>query len=272
MHVDFGTLLGLAAESGIELCETADGQALPVETVPRLCCEGNVMPVVLNGRSVPLDLGRGQRLASPAQRQALRAVSSTCAHPGCSVRFDRCRIHHVRFWEHFGGTDLGNMIPVCSKHHHLVHEGGWTLTIDSDRIATWTAPGGVATLRSTPNRTTVDHHGARGDDVGVGAGPVAASGHHRRLEDAGVRAGGGVGVGGRGGVGGGGGGGGGDGHSSRVSAARQMADAVVQRRRQRQAATAGATTRRPQHADVAAPVPLFVTDDTISRRGPPAAG
>lgn len=270
VHVDLATLLGMAADAGISLCETADGQALPVETVRRLCCEGNVVPVVLNGRSVPLDLGRGQRLASPAQRQALRAIYATCAHSGCSVRFDRCRIHHVRFWEHFGGTDLGNMVPVCSRHHHLVHEGGWTLTIDADRVATWTAPDGFTTLRSTPNRITVDRH-ARGG-LGVGGGPAAVS-DTRRLDEidasvgtgTGGRTGGCVGVGGRDGVDER------DGHSSRASAARQMADAVVQRRRQRQAGTAGATARRPRHADVAAPVPLFTTDDPISRRGPPAA-
>ena len=29
-----------------------------------------------------------------------------------------------------GRTDIANMIPLCEKHHHLVHEGGWTLTDD----------------------------------------------------------------------------------------------------------------------------------------------
>src|ERR671913_753693 len=28
-------------------------------------------------------------------------------------------------------------------YHHLVHEGGWTLSMTPDRIATWTRPGGT---------------------------------------------------------------------------------------------------------------------------------
>ncbi|MFM8529669.1 MAG: HNH endonuclease signature motif containing protein [Ilumatobacteraceae bacterium] len=79
--------------------------------------------VVLDGRSVPIDVGRAKRLATAHQRQALEAVHTTCAVPECDVRFDRCHIHHIHHWEHGGTTDLANMIPLCSKHHHAVHEG-----------------------------------------------------------------------------------------------------------------------------------------------------
>ena len=67
----------------------------------------------------------------------------TCAHPDCSVTFDDCRIHHVQFWtEHLGTTDIDNLVPVCERHHHLVHDGGWTLTMTPDRTTTWTRPDG----------------------------------------------------------------------------------------------------------------------------------
>jgi hypothetical protein len=32
------------------------------------------------------------------------------------------------------------LIPVCEKHHHLLHEGGWTLEFGADRVATWRMP------------------------------------------------------------------------------------------------------------------------------------
>ena len=67
----------------------------------------------------------------------------TCAHPGCTVGFDDCRIHHVRFWRLGGPTDLVNLLPLCEEHHHLVHEGGWTVSLDDHRCATWTRPDGV---------------------------------------------------------------------------------------------------------------------------------
>ncbi len=68
-----------------------------------------------------------------------------CAFPGCEIGFDACRIHHVTWWwEHSGPTDLDNLLPVCERHHHLVHEGGWQLTLDNDpqRTATWVRPDG----------------------------------------------------------------------------------------------------------------------------------
>ena len=73
---------------------------LPPDTVRRMCCDANIIPIVLGGDGVPLDHGRNRRLATAEQRWALRAMYRTCGHPGCTVRFDDCRIHHVQWWEH----------------------------------------------------------------------------------------------------------------------------------------------------------------------------
>jgi hypothetical protein len=67
----------------------------------------------------------------------------TCAHPDCTVPFDACRIHHVIYWERGGRTDLANMVPLCERHHHLVHEGGWTLQLFPDRRTIWRLPDGT---------------------------------------------------------------------------------------------------------------------------------
>ena len=45
------------------------------------------------------------------------------------------------------------------KHHDDVHEGGWTLTMTPDRIATWTRPDGTTywtgtTIDRAPNGLT----------------------------------------------------------------------------------------------------------------------
>ena len=136
------------------VCETGDGNPLPPETIRRLCCDADLLPIVLGGDGVPLDLGRTQRLASHDQRRALRALYRHCAFPGCTVRFDDCRIHHVTWWDKFGPTDLPNLLPLCEAHHHLVHEGGWTLTIDPDRTITLQRPDGtIHDHGDTTNRT-----------------------------------------------------------------------------------------------------------------------
>ncbi len=139
--IDLDTLRSALHEDGI--CETGDGQPLPPETVRRLCCDAAIVPVVLNGTGETLDLGREQRLASRAQRRALRAMYRSCAHPGCTVRFADCEIHHVIDWDHHGPTNLANLLPLCSRHHHLVHEGRWTLTLHPDRTITLHRPDGT---------------------------------------------------------------------------------------------------------------------------------
>ncbi len=116
--------------------ETGGGHPLPVETIRRIACEAGIIPIVLDGDSQPLDVGRERRLATRAQRMALRARYPTCGMDAdCDVPFDRCQIHHVDVWTDGGRTDLDRMCPGCDDHHHLVHEGGWTLTRNPD--GTW---------------------------------------------------------------------------------------------------------------------------------------
>lgn len=130
VHIDLGTLVhGLSASS---THRTAFGADLPVATIRRMACEAGIIPLVLNGSGAPLDIGRTQRLASAGQRRALEATHTTCAMPECAVAFHHYQIHHIDYWEHGGRTDLDNMVPLCSRHHHAAHEGGWTLVLNPE--------------------------------------------------------------------------------------------------------------------------------------------
>ena len=135
------------------VAETADGQALPVEVIRRLGCDSNIVPIWLDGDGEVLAVGRQRRLATRAQRRALQAMYRSCALPGCTVGFEHCRIHHVTYWERGGATDLDNLLPVCESHHHLVHEGGWTLELHPGRRITLHRPDGTASYDGvTTNR------------------------------------------------------------------------------------------------------------------------
>jgi hypothetical protein len=125
------------------ICETSDGQALTPAAVRRLACEAGIIPVVLGGDGVPLDVGRTRRLATGGQRRALAAMYATCGLPDCGMRFERCRIHHLDPWLPIGPTNLDNLIPVCDRHHHQIHDGGWHLTMTPDRVITLRAPDGT---------------------------------------------------------------------------------------------------------------------------------
>jgi hypothetical protein len=75
-------------------------------------------------------VGRESRTATKAQRKALAAAHQHCQFPGCRVDASRCEAHHVRPWERGGATCLTDLILLCSRHHHLVHEGRWRILAD----------------------------------------------------------------------------------------------------------------------------------------------
>ncbi len=157
-HVDHRSLChGRHAHT---LAETADGTALPVPTVQRLCCEALIQAVIVQPDGTVDQLCAEQRTASRQQRRMLEAMHSTCAHPHCEVSFTACRIHHVTWWTKGGTTVLANLLPLCETHHHLVHEGGWSLDIDERRAVTWLRPDGSVWLTDAgPNRTAADRAG-----------------------------------------------------------------------------------------------------------------
>lgn len=134
---------------------------LPVEIPHRVLLElfgrADVHSVIVRNGVVlhapgELDLGRTTRLANRAQRRALRAMYATCAIPGCSVRFDNCKIHHVDWWENGGPSDLANLLPVCSKHHHCIHDGGWEVHLAPDRTLTITQRDNTIMTTGPPKR------------------------------------------------------------------------------------------------------------------------
>lgn len=106
----------------------------PIEaaTADRLACTGRIALALTGDEGEVLQLGRARRLASPAQRRALRIRWSACCFPGC----DQTRhldAHHVVPWSEGGRTDLDGLALLCRRHHVLVHEGGLHLVPTRDR-------------------------------------------------------------------------------------------------------------------------------------------
>jgi hypothetical protein len=124
VHVDAQALAG---ETGGR-CELAEGQPLAAETARRLACDASLVEVAeLDGRL--LALGRKRRTVSPPLRRALNARDRGCRFPGCErTRF--VDAHHIRHWSRGGATNLENLVSLCRRHHRLVHERGYTLSLD----------------------------------------------------------------------------------------------------------------------------------------------
>ncbi|HUR76978.1 MAG TPA: DUF222 domain-containing protein [Acidimicrobiales bacterium] len=97
------------------------------EAVRRLACDAGIHRLVVKGVSEFLDIGRKTRTWTTPQRRAIRARHAhRCAAEGCRRRITH--IHHLQWWENGGTTSIDNGVPLCSYHHHLVHEGRWTIT------------------------------------------------------------------------------------------------------------------------------------------------
>lgn len=150
--VDHHTLAN-GRHPGTHLDVGIDGIHWPIDTVRRWTCLADIVPVLANHHGTVTRLGRTQRLANAHQRRALRAMYPSCAITGCETRFTRCEIHHLHPWEHGGPTDLDNLVPLCTHHHHCAHEGRWHLALDpTTRLLAITRPDGTTTTcpRSRP--------------------------------------------------------------------------------------------------------------------------
>lgn len=125
------------------------GAALSAGQARRLACSHGIIPQVLGGESLPLDLGRSQRLFSPAQRKALAQRDHGCAFPGCDRPPGWCEAHHIVPFGNGGTTDLGNGVLLCARHHHLVHDDRWSLRISRRTGLAEFAPPGTSRWRSS---------------------------------------------------------------------------------------------------------------------------
>ena len=87
-------------------------QALSAGEARRLACNAGILPAVLGGKSVALDLGRESRLFSESQRVAKGLEHTTCAATGCERPYAWCELHHRQPWAQGGRTDLANADPA----------------------------------------------------------------------------------------------------------------------------------------------------------------
>ena len=100
-----------------------DGTPMPVEVFKGLACRARILPAIFNSRGQPLWVGQGKRIATPAQRMALIARDRGCV--GCGADPAWCQAHHVVHWAAEGPTDIDNLVLLCSRCHHRVHDEDW---------------------------------------------------------------------------------------------------------------------------------------------------
>ncbi|MFN8192058.1 MAG: DUF222 domain-containing protein [Nocardioidaceae bacterium] len=115
--LDHTQLLNDLAAAGVDT-----GDEISASEARRLACGAGILPAILNGTSLPLDLGRTQRFFTEAQRVALATRHSKCLADGCDRPYAWTELHHQDPWSTGGRTDLDKAEPLCGFHHHRIHD------------------------------------------------------------------------------------------------------------------------------------------------------
>jgi len=154
IHTDLETLKqdGTGAEAEIE-----SGGTVCAETTRRITCDSGVVHWLDdNGKGrdgQPLAVGRKSRTIPPAIRRALQKRDGGCRFPGCTAR-RFVDAHHIRHWADGGETGMENLILLCTRHHHLVHEGGFGLEKLADGSVQFRNPAGRLIISSAAGRSS----------------------------------------------------------------------------------------------------------------------
>jgi hypothetical protein len=108
------------------------GHDLSAAETRRLACSAGILPAVLDGDSLPLDLGRAKRFFTESQRVALATAYDQCAADQCDRPYAWAELHHEHPWARGGYTDLHLAVPLCGSHHRRVHDGRYEHDITTD--------------------------------------------------------------------------------------------------------------------------------------------
>ncbi|MGL3805005.1 hypothetical protein ACSYDW_02810 [Paeniglutamicibacter sp. R2-26] len=130
VYCHLATLLGLSEKAGI----TQHGLEVSPGDLRRELCNAGVIPLVLNGESQILDVGREQRFVPDHMRQAVLARDGGCLVPGCTVPPEHLEMCHVKAWADGGTTSIANTGPGCTNHHHGFHTGQYKLVLNEQGL------------------------------------------------------------------------------------------------------------------------------------------
>jgi hypothetical protein len=130
-------------------------------TADLIACDSTLGTVIVDGNGVPLDVGRSERLFTPAIQKGLAVRDGGCAHPGCGRPVSWCDAHHITPWNRGGTTSIDNGVLLCRRHHTAIHHGGWQVYLGADRHPWFIPPHDPtgpepAHLRSHARRTMTD--------------------------------------------------------------------------------------------------------------------
>ena len=116
---DIGVLTG---DNPAGRCEIPGAGPVPPEVLQRIACDAQFTGVIFaDGK--PLYHGSTIRTATAAQWRMLIARDRGCV--GCGAPPEQCQAHHIVPYARLRRTDIDNLVLVCWRCHHNIHDHHW---------------------------------------------------------------------------------------------------------------------------------------------------
>jgi hypothetical protein len=112
----------LAKLDAPSVCTLDTGGVISASEARRLSCSAGIIPMVLGGKSLPLDIGRTRRFHKPHQRLAMGARDGGCSTEDCDKPASMTVAHHEIPWSEGGPTSVEGGRLLCPHHHRRIHD------------------------------------------------------------------------------------------------------------------------------------------------------
>ena len=110
------------------VCTLDTGGRISASEARRLACGAGIIPLVLGGKSQPLDIGRAGRFHKPHQRLAMGVRDGGCTTLDCDKPASMSVAHHEIPWSEGGGTSVAAGRLLCPHHHRRIHDPDYRTT------------------------------------------------------------------------------------------------------------------------------------------------
>ena len=155
--------------------EIESGPVIHPATLERLLCNARVQTVLETETGEVIGLGRTSREPSTWMVRQIRYRDRECRFPGCGRR-QFTEAHHIVWWRNGGRTDLDNLLLICSFHHKLVHEHGWSVKRRTNGTVAWFRPNGIRYRAGPPVKRPPNPTEARRLEMSASAMPLGTRG------------------------------------------------------------------------------------------------
>ncbi len=119
---DIGALTG---DDPAGRCEIPGTGPMPPEVLQRIACDAQLTGLLFSDGK-PLHHGSTVRTATTAQWRMLIARDRGCI--GCGAEPGQCQAHHITPYARLRRTDIENLVLVCWRCHHNIHDHHWQVT------------------------------------------------------------------------------------------------------------------------------------------------